>query len=412
MFNFELSMSPFFSALFLQAGYNTAIVTIGASLLSASAAAIGTFVLLRKRSLVSDAISHATLPGLCLAFMVMALLTGDGRSVIGLMVGSAITAGIGLLVVDWLTSRTRLSEDAAIGAVLSVFFGAGVVLMTVIQVMDTGRQAGLSGYLLGSTAGMLRSEAEIIAIAATATGLAIFAMRRPFTLVCFDPEFASVRGVHLRLTDLTMMGILLTVTVIGLKVAGLVLIVALTIIPPVTARLWTDRPSHMVLIASAFGGISAWIGAVISSLGRGFPTGAVIVLIAFALFVFSLLISPKRGLLAGYLRHRRFQGQLHERQGLLALKNSDAIYDADTLRRLSRRGWIRNDGAPTSNGLTAAVIAARDDARWSLYRKLYPQEADLVRDRFLEPMSQVVPHDQLHEIDRLLSDAKSSERFT
>src|SRR5690606_11402456 len=132
----EKMMDAFLAALFLQAGYNTTIVTIGAGLLGASAGAIGTFVLLRKRSLVSDAISHATLPGLALAFIVMAAATGDGRSIIGLMIGSALSAGLGLLVVDWLTSRTRLSEDAAIGAVLSVFFGAGVVLMTVIQTLN------------------------------------------------------------------------------------------------------------------------------------------------------------------------------------------------------------------------------------------------------------------------------------
>src|SRR5262249_8738972 len=159
-------MDAFLSALFLQAGYNTALVAIGAALLGASAGAIGTFVLLRKRSLVSDAISHATLPGLCLAFIVMALVTGDGRWIAGRMVGAAASAGLGLTLVEWVSRRTRLTEDAAIGAVLAVFFGFGIVLLTVIQSLETGRQAGISGYLVGSTAGMLRSEAETIAIAA------------------------------------------------------------------------------------------------------------------------------------------------------------------------------------------------------------------------------------------------------
>lgn len=402
-------MDTFLAALFLQAGYNTTIVTVGAALLGASAGAIGTFVLLRKRSLVSDAISHATLPGLAMAFIIMAWITGDGRSLVGLMLGSAVTAAIGLLVVDWLTSRTRLSEDAAIGAVLSVFFGAGVVLMTVIQTLNTGRQAGLSGYLLGSTAGMLRSEAETIAIAAALTGAIIFALRRPFTLVCFDPEFAGVRGINLRLTDFAMMGILLAVTVIGLKVAGLVLIVALTIIPPVAARLWTDRPGQMVLISAALGGVSAWIGTVISSLGRGLPTGAVIVLIAFGLFFVSLLVSPRRGLLAGILRHRRFQRLVHERQGLTALLRGEPIYDADTLRRLKARGWLRPDGIATSDGRRAAQQAALDDARWAHYRRLYPHEADLNADRALEPMVNVLPPDLLREIDQDIRHPSSQE---
>lgn len=305
-------MNPFFSALFLQAGYNTTLVSVGAAILGASTGAIGTFILLRKRSLVSDAISHATLPGLATAFIMMAWLTGDGRWVPGLMVGAAISAGIGLLVVEWITHRTRLTEDAAIGTVLSVFFGLGIVLMTVIQTMNTGNQAGISSYLLGSTAGMLRAEAETIALSALVSGIAIFLLRRPFTLVCFDQEYASVRGINVRLTDLAMTGLLLAVTVIGLKVAGLVLIVALTIIPPVAARFWTDRPSMMVLIAAAIGAVAAYMGAVISSVDRGLPTGALIVLVAFALFVFSMVLSPRRGLLAGALQRFVFREEVHE----------------------------------------------------------------------------------------------------
>lgn len=398
-------MGGFLSALFLQAGYNTALVTVGAAILGASAGAIGSFVLLRKRSLVSDAISHATLPGLALAFIVMAALTGDGRWLPGLMIGAALSAGLGLLVVDWLSARTRLAEDAAIGAVLSVFFGAGVVLMTVIQTLQTGRQAGLSGYLLGSTAGMLRSEAEIIAVAAAVTGLAIFLLRRPFTLVCFDAEYAAVRGISIRATDLAMMALLMAVTVIGLKVAGLVLIVALTIIPPVAARFWTDRPGRMVVIAAALGAVAAWLGAVVSSLDDGLPTGSLIVLFAFGLFMVSLLLSPRRGLLAGIVHRLGFQGLVHERQGLLALARGEPIYDAQTLRRLRTRGWIRPDGVATLEGRAAAAAAQRDEARWSLYRSLHPEAAAGSPSQGIRPLAEVLPPDIIADLDRRLGAA-------
>ena len=141
------------AALTFQLGYNASLVAIGAALLGAAAGMTGTFPFLRKRALVSDAVSHATLPGLALAFIVMVALGGSGRSFTGLLAGSALSAAAGLLVVHWLTRHTRLSEDAAIGAVLSVFFGFGVVLLTIVQTMSTGRQAGLDGLLLGSTAG-------------------------------------------------------------------------------------------------------------------------------------------------------------------------------------------------------------------------------------------------------------------
>lgn len=396
-------MDAFLSAILLQAGYNTALVSIGAAILGASSGAIGTFVLLRKRSLVSDAISHATLPGLALAFIIMAVLTGDGRWIAGLMIGAAATAGLGLILVEWMTRRTRLTEDAAIGAVLSVFFGLGIVLMTIIQTLETGRQAGISGYLVGSTAGMLRSEAQTIAIAAFLTGIAIFLLRRPFTLVCFDQEYASVRGINVRATDLAMMGLLLAVTVIGLKVAGLVLIVALTIIPPVAARFWTDRPEPMVMIAAFLGALSAYLGAVISSLDRGLPTGALIVLMAFALFLVSLLLSPRRGLLANGLQRLTFQVLVHERQGLMALARQEPIYDAFTIKVLKRKGYIRADGVATLAGRGAAAEVHRDEARWALYRKLFPDEAANTSHQGVTPIAEALPPDIVADLDQRLS---------
>ncbi|MBS4009544.1 MAG: metal ABC transporter permease, partial [Roseovarius sp.] len=134
-------------ALTLQLGYNATLVTLGAAMLGVGAGATGTYLYLGKRALVSDAISHATLPGVVLGFMVMVALGGEGRFLPGLMLGAALSAVLGLLTVTWLTTRTRLHEDAAIGAVLSVFFGFGVVLLTVVQVMDAGRQAGLETFL-------------------------------------------------------------------------------------------------------------------------------------------------------------------------------------------------------------------------------------------------------------------------
>ncbi|MFC0219593.1 metal ABC transporter permease [Pseudochelatococcus lubricantis] len=393
-------LDAFVAALLLQAGYNTALVTAGAAVLGASAGAIGAFMLLRKRSLVSDAISHATLPGLALAFIVMALATGDGRFMPGLLAGAALSAGLGLVAVEWITRRTRLTEDVAIGAVLSVFFGLGIVLLTVIQAMDTGRQAGISGFLLGSTAGMLRSEAEVIAVAATLTGLAIFVLRRPLTLVCFDQEYAATQGVNVRATDLATMALVLAVTVIGLKVAGLVLIVALTILPPVAARFWTNRVERMVLIAAAIGAVAAYLGAVVSSLGPGLPTGALIVLVSFAIFLFSLVFSPLRGLLAGQMTTLALRKRVHERQGLLALARDEPIYDPLTLKVLRQAGYIRADGAATLEGRSAALAATREEALWGLYRKLFPDQALNADYHGLTPINEALPPDVVRDLEQ------------
>jgi manganese/zinc/iron transport system permease protein len=299
-----MDMSAFLAALTFAAGYNTALVCLGAALLGAAAGGIGSFVMLRKRALMSDAVSHATLPGLVLAFIVMALATGDGRFLPGLMIGAALTAFLGLHAVDWLTRRTRLPEDSAIGAVLSSFFGLGVVLLTVVQSLDTGGQAGLESFLLGSTASMLRSEAITIAVAAAMTGLAVILFRRAFTIVSFDPHYAASIGIPVRRTDLVMLLILLLVTVIGLRVAGLVLIVALTIIPPATARFWTQAAGWMAVLSALVGALAAHAGAALSASGPSLPTGAVIVLISFGLFVLSLIASPRRGLVAAAVSRR------------------------------------------------------------------------------------------------------------
>lgn len=294
----------FFDALLLGLGYNASLVTLGATALGFAAGVIGTFLYLRKRALVSDAISHATLPGVALAFLIMVALGGSGKSLPGLLLGSALSAGLGLLVVQWLSTRTRLSEDAAIGAVLSVFFGFGVVLLTLIQSLGTGGQAGLEDFLLGSTAGMLRSEALLIAFGGLAVLVLALVLRRAMLMAAFDPGFAGAVGIGLNRTDLAMMGLVMAVTVVGLKVVGLILIVALLIIPPVAARFWSDRVDFVILLSGAIGGLSGWIGSAISASADGLPTGPLIVLVAFLLFALSFLLAPGRGVLAVALRAR------------------------------------------------------------------------------------------------------------
>ena len=254
-------MTDLLNALLLQSGYNAVLVAIGAAMLGSAAGSAGTFLFLRKRALVSDAVAHSTLPGIGLAFMLMVMLGGDGRNLVGLLTGSALSSIAGLFVVQWITKHTRLAEDAAIGAVLSVFFGLGIVFLTVIQTMSAGRQAGLESFLLGSTAGMLFRDALVIAIGGTLAVAATYAYRRPMTLVAFDPDFAAASGRNVARIDLAIMGLVMAVTVIGLKLVGLILIVAMLIIPPVAARFWTERTDRLIWIAGAFGTAAAWDGA-------------------------------------------------------------------------------------------------------------------------------------------------------
>jgi manganese/zinc/iron transport system permease protein len=387
-------------ALLLRAGYNAALVAVGASLLGAAAGYVGAFLLLRKRALISDAISHATLPGVCIAFMVMTALGGDGRSLGWLMVGSALSAGLGLLLVQWMVRRTRLSEDAAIGAVLSVFFGFGVVLLTIIQSIPAGRQAGLQSFLLGSTAGMLLQDAVLILCGGLVAVLGALALRRRLTLVAFDAEFAASTGVSVPRSDLALMGLVLGVTVIGLKLVGLILIVALLIIPPVAARFWTERSGLMALIAAGIGAVSAYIGASLSAALPQAPTGPLIVLTSFAIFVASLLFAPARGAVARLITFRRFQRRVHLRQGLLALARHEPVHDRLTLKLLRSEGLIRADGVETDRGASAAGKALDDEKRWEVARSLHPDHATDGRHDGLLSIESVLTRDEIDAIDR------------
>lgn len=393
-------------ALLLQFGYNATLVTLGAALLGLAAGFAGTFLFLRKRALVSDAISHATLPGIVLAFLVMVAFGGDGRNLPGLFLGAALAAAFGLWCVSYLTRKTRLGEDAAIGAVLSVFFGFGVVLLTVVQSIGAGRQAGLEGFLLGSTAGMLRGDATLIALSALLTVCLILSLRRPLTVAAFDPGFAKVSGQNPDRADYVLMGVVLVVTVVGLKVVGLILIVALLIIPPVAARFWTDRSSRMLWISGAIGGASGYVGAALSSLAPNLPTGPIIVLCAFALFLASFLFAPTRGVTAAALAHARFRRDVHLRQGLLALAQGQPIFEGYTLRLLQREGLARADGVATQDGRGRATLALRDEARWKIVRSDPAFERAAARYDGLTPVAQVLTPDQIAEIDARLGPPK------
>lgn len=395
-------MGAFLEALLLRAGYNAALVALSAAMLGLAAGAVGSFLFLRKRALLSDAVGHATLPGVVLAFMAMVALGGDGRSLPGLLLGAGLSAWAAVLLIGRITRTTRLSEDAAIGAVLGVFFGLGIVLLTLVQTMGAGRQAGLEGFLLGATAGMLFQDALVIALGSSMAVAATWLLRRQMTLVAFDSAYAAALGHDVRRIDLAMMALVMAVTVIGLKMVGLILIVALLIIPAVTARFWTDRADRMIWIAGGIGAVAGWVGAALSAAAPDLPTGPIIVLIAAGIFAVSLILAPRRGVGAAWLRHRRFQALVHRRQGLLALAAGHPVHEPYTLRLMRREGLVRPDGVPTARGCAEAARAARDERRWQIARQIHPQTGAGLWHEGLTPVEQVFTPDEIAEFDRRL----------
>jgi manganese/zinc/iron transport system permease protein len=386
------------AALLLQAGYNSTVVLIGASLLGVAAGLVGTFTFLRGRALVSDALSHATLPGIVLAFMVGTSLGWTTRSLPLLLTGAALSGAAGVLAVQLVTRFTRLTEDTAIAAVLSVSFGLGVLLLSYAQGMDAGGQAGLQTFILGQTAGMTRAEAQTIAVLAAGAALAVALLFKEFRLLCFDPGFAQGLGWPVFRLDLLMAGLTVLVTVIGLQTVGLVLIVAFLIIPPVAARFWSDRLERILVIAGAIGGVSGYVGTALSSAWPRLPAGGVIVLVAGALFLVSLLLAPRRGLLAALVRRVLFRLRLARVLGLVDLRRGVAPRTGPLpVLRL----WLRLSGlTDAGGGLTphGHVEAARVEANLRLWEALSRTDASAIPDTALwgvDPVERVLPADAL-----------------
>jgi manganese/zinc/iron transport system permease protein len=278
---------------FLDLPYNTRIVLEGAGLLGAVAGVIGTFAVLRRRALTGDALAHAALPGLCLAFLVV----GE-RNLAAMLVGALVTGIIGLIVIGALRRWTRIKEDAGTGIVLSVFFGAGIVLSSIIQRMGGGSRAGLDSFILGKAATMNQDDVRLIGTLAVATLVVLLLLYKEFKLLAFDPGFARSQGWPVARLDLAMMGLVALAVVIGLPAVGVVMMAALLILPAAAARFWTDRLGALLVLAGLFGMSMGVAGTLISAQVRGLPAGPTIILVGTALFLVSAVVSPRRGLLA------------------------------------------------------------------------------------------------------------------
>ena len=300
-------MESLIAALLLRAGYNSAVATVGATFLGAAGGVVGTFLLLRRRVMLADAASHATLPGLALAFLAGLSLSGEGRILPLLLLGAALSAALGGLAVHAVAATRRIGEDAAIASVLATFYGAGTLLLSYVQSLPVGGRAGLERFLLGSAAGTLRTEAELVAGLALLFLLLVLLLTKELRLLCFDPGFAEAHGWSTARLDLLLTGLLLAFLVIGLQIVGLVLALALVVLPPATARLWADRLGRMLSLAAATGALSGWLGAALSAALERLPTGPAIVLVGAGLFFTSLLVAPRRGVVAVAVRRARLR---------------------------------------------------------------------------------------------------------
>ena len=406
--------------------YNTRLVVFGTFALGLAAGLVGSFTLLRKRALMGDALSHATLPGIAIAFIVATAMGGAAKSLVVLLIGAVVTGVLGVATILALRQYTRLKEDAALGVVLSVYFGAGVAMLGIVQQLGSGSAAGLESFIYGKTASMVPGDVWLIGGVGVAAAVVCGLLFKEFKLLCFDADYARAQGWPTLTLDVVMMGLVVAVTVVGLQAVGLVLVIAMLIIPAAAARFWTDRTGTMAMLSALIGGTSAAIGAAASALVPRLPSGATIVLVEAALFGTSMLFGTARGVLPRWRRRRQLErdvGRQHflraafelaeQRGGGGDMKLRDLLdrrsWSVRQLRKLAHiaeaAGRVVFDGDSlrlTDSGAAEARRVARNHRLWELYLINHADTAPAHVDRGADRIEHVVDPDIVAELERQL----------
>lgn len=292
------------------ANHTFRMVFFGTIAIGVVSGALGSFAYLRKQSLISDVISHAALPGTLLAFLAAVFLGADGRNMFGLIIGAVVIGTLAVLTANEITRRSKIAIDAAMAVTLTLYFGAGMVLMRIITNSPFPGKGGIQDYLFGNASVMTRADLFTSVLVGAVALLIVVVFWKEFTVHSFDPEHARTLGFNARVVDILMFTTIVIATVIGVKAVGLVLMVAFVITPPAAARQWTTTLPSMVLVSGLIGGLGSGLGAYLSIALGELPTGPLIVLTLFAFFVFSILFAPKRSLLVTMRRRARIRRML------------------------------------------------------------------------------------------------------
>lgn len=358
---------------------NVLYVVLGAMLLAASAAVVGSFTLMKKKALVGDAIAHSVLPGICAAF----LFAGSKNTVL-MVLGAFATGWLSLLAIDYITAKSKLKKDAAIGLVLSVFFGIGVVMLTFIQRSGNAAQSGLEHFLFGNAAALIGQDLAVFGILAIIIVGAVALFFNSFTLIAFNAEYAEVLGLPVRRLELLLTSLTVLAVVTGITAVGVVLMAAMLITPAAAARYWTDRIRTMVWIAAAFGAFSGLMGAFISFLAPAMPTGPWMVVVSSIIAFFSFFCAPRKGILQRARRQRKNR-RLIAKENTLKLfyqlgERTDGFFNPRTFDELRLAREIGDVALRLAlRQLTQSRLLARQNESWALTEAGLTEAARVVR---------------------------------
>lgn len=406
----------------LRLTYTVRVVALGGCLLGGLSGALGCFAVLRQESLLGDALSHAALPGVAIAFLLA------GRELSWLLIGAGIASWLGLRMVAAILGTTRIKQDAALGVVLVSWFAAGIALLAYIQSIPDASQAGLDHFIFGQAAAIIERDVRLVSGVGLAVLLIVALFWKEFKLVTFDAEFAGANGFRTGLINTVLSTLIVITIVLGLQLAGVILMVGMLIAPGISARQWTQKLDQMVILAAIFGAFAGGVGAVISALNSDIPTGPMIIVTAFCLVLLSITLAPERGLLWRRLsqraNRRRFAAQNTLRDLYrYALRHGEAdapvpddfirgVADRSAelgLRQLSRAGqaiFSETGWRLTASGIQKARQNEHNEKLWDMYR-LHAHDLDLpvLQEDRQAPIVSLLPAVAVAQLERKLQAA-------
>jgi len=373
----------------------------GSILLGICCGLMGTFLVVRKLALMGDALSHAVLPGVALGF-----LWSMTKNPLAIFIGAVVAGLLGAVVVQVIRSTTRHKEDAALGFVLSSFFGVGIVLFTMIQNVPGGAKSGLDKFMFGQAAALGPGDVGLLAGVTVLALLAIVLFYKEYVVTSFDEGFAQSLGLPVRFYHYSLMLLLAFAIVSALQAVGVVLVSAMLVIPAAAAFLLTDRMGWMLVLSAVFGMSAGVAGAFFSFTGRNLPTGPFMVLAAAAVFLLALLLAPRHGLLTRLWRRRSRAVRIRRENTLKAIYH--VLEDEDFAREAVRVDEVaerrREPLAAAQRELTdlrRAGYATEDDGQITFTPEGWQRACEIVRNHrlwelYLTNAARLAP-DHVHE---------------
>ncbi|QDT56497.1 Manganese transport system membrane protein MntB [Caulifigura coniformis] len=380
------------------ASYNTRVVLLGASLLGLAAGVIGTFLLLRRKALIGDVVGHCALPGIAVAFLVIERMSpGGGKNLPVLLLGATCAGLLGAQSVSLIRMFTRVDNDTALAVILSVFYGAGVALLSVVQRLASGSSAGLKDFLNGQTAAIVSQDVWIFTVSSLVIVLVTGMLFKEFTLLCFDEDYAATRGLPTRPLDIGLTLLATAVCVVGMQTVGLLLVTAILVTPPAAARFWTNDIRMMALLAGAIGAISAASGVIASAAVPKLPAGPMIVLCGGAIFILSLALGRERGVIWRSLVHYQDQRRADridllrslyetvERDSSIPQSSASVIRAVVPVQKIKPlRTWsARRLRRALRSSIREGILASGRDGSIGLTQAAWKEGSQIVRNRRL-----------------------------